>query len=156
MRGDGPVSVKSGRREKCFEKARYLGELVHCGAGIPGAQREVVGVRRLIVEAAETFTATRTVGDAQVSEVRYDVRHDGSVANEKTGPLREGVHNQTTWLLLSQVRLLGTVKAAHLAFTPKNLLGIIDLLTPWKDKCVMPSNTIQKTSWFKLCGSWKF
>lgn len=29
------------------------------------------------MEAAETFMATRTVGDAQVSEVRYDVRHDG-------------------------------------------------------------------------------
>lgn len=28
-----------------FEKARYLGELVHCGAGIPGAQREVVAGR---------------------------------------------------------------------------------------------------------------
>lgn len=26
-----------------FEKADYLGELLHCGAGIPGAQREDVG-----------------------------------------------------------------------------------------------------------------
>lgn len=47
-----------------FEKPDYIGELVHCGAGIPGGTEK--GFRRegrLTVETIETFMAMRIVGD---------------------------------------------------------------------------------------------
>lgn len=123
----GQFPLKSGRREKCL-RLKYLGELVHCGAGIPGAQREVVGGREAHSEA---LTATRTVGDAQVSEVRYDVRHDGRHNEDLEG---RGCTTRPPAFVISSASL-GT-KAAYLAFTPKKLAWYHRLAdNSRKDKC---------------------